>query len=160
MNIQESSKISNGVKIYLASDHAGFELKENIKIFLKNTSHEVIDLGAFVYTEGDDYPDFILPLAKEIEHDLKAGSESKGIIFGGSGEGEAMVANRVDGVRATVYYGGSKDIITLSREHNNANILSLGARFISIQEAQEVITIWLNTPFTGEARHIRRIMKF
>lgn len=148
------------MKIYLATDHAGFELKENIKIFLKGTSHEVVDLGAFVYNENDDYPDFIMPLAKEIEHDLKAGEESKGIIFGGSGEGEAMVANRVDGVRATVYYGGSKDIITLSREHNNANVFSIGARFVSAAEAQEAVSLWLETPFTGEDRHIRRIMKF
>lgn len=148
------------MKIYLATDHAGFELKENIKKFLATTEYEIIDLGAFAYNENDDYPDFIKPLAKEIEHDLKEGAESKGIIFGGSGEGEAMVANRVDGIRATVYYGGSKDIIKLSREHNNANVLSMGARFISTQEAQEAILLWLQTPFTGENRHIRRIMKF
>ena len=148
------------MKIYLATDHAGFELKENIKKFLAIAKYEIIDLGAFAYNENDDYPDFIEPLAKEIEHDLKAGEESKGIIFGGSGEGEAMVANRTDGVRATVYYGGSKDIIKLSREHNNANVLSLGARFVSAQEAQEAVTLWLTTPFTGEDRHIRRIMKF
>lgn len=148
------------MKIYLATDHAGFELKENIKKFLTTTEHEIIDLGAFAYNENDDYPDFIMPLAKEIEHDLKAGAESKGIIFGGSGEGEAMVANRVDGVRATVYYGGSKDIITLSREHNNANVFSIGARFVSAAEAQEAVSLWLGTPFSGDDRHIRRIMKF
>lgn len=148
------------MKIYLAADHAGFEMKEHIKIVLQNASHEVVDLGAFTFSEHDDYPDFIKPLAHEIEHDLKAGIESKGIIFGGSGQGEAMVANRVDGVRAAVYYGGAKEIVTLSRQHNNANVLSLGARFISLNEAQDVVMLWLNTHFSGDDRHIRRIMKF
>jgi ribose 5-phosphate isomerase B len=83
-----------------------------------------------------------------------------GIIFGASGEGEAMVANRVSGIRATVYYGGSTEILTLSREHNNANILSLGARFMTPQEAIEAVTLWLETPFSNDERHARRISKF
>ncbi len=148
------------MKIYLASDHAGFELKEKVKNFLEELKYDVADMGPFKRDDDDDYPDFIMPAAKEIAHDLINGVESKGIIFGGSGQGEAMAANRVDGVRAAVYYGGPLDIVKLSREHSNANILSLGARFISEQEAIDAIELWLATPFSNDERHIRRIMKF
>ena len=88
--------------IYLGSDHAGFELKEKVKAFLESAGYETADLGAFQNDSGDDYPDFILPVANSVAADLIKGVESKGIVFGGSGEGEAMAANRVDGVRAAV----------------------------------------------------------
>lgn len=146
--------------IYLGTDHAGFELKEKVKMFLQEKGHEVADLGAYQLNNEDDYPDFILPVARAVAHDLVQGKESRGIIFGGSGQGEAMAANRVNGVRAVVYYGGSVDIIKLSREHNNANILSIGARFVPEKEALDAISLWLEIPFTGEERHVRRIMKF
>lgn len=144
------------MRIFLGSDHAGYELKEALKKELANLGMEVFDKGASVLDPTDDYPDFISSVAREVSHDPK---ESRGIILGGSGEGEAMAANRFANVRAAVYYGGPKEIITLSREHNNANILSLGARFLSTSEALEAVKLWLNTPFSNEERHLRRIEK-
>ncbi len=140
--------------IYLGSDHAGYELKEAVKSFLQELGYDVDDKGAYWYDGDDDYPDFIQPVAKAVA----SNPESYGIIFGGSGQGEAICANRLMGVRAAVYYGGPEDIIRLSRKHNNANILSLGARFISEDEAKEIIKLWLEVPFDGN-RHERRINK-
>ncbi len=113
------------MKIHLATDHAGLDLKNAIKAYLIQNSHDVTDHGAHEYDAQDDYPDFIFPCAKAVALD----SESRGIILGGSGQGEAMAANRVKGVRAAVFYNGPDDIVKLSREHNNANILSLGCTF-------------------------------
>lgn len=141
-------------KIVLASDHAGFELKEKVKASLQDEGYTVEDFGAFEYDRDDDYPDFIMPAA----HVVGNSNHTYGIIFGGSGQGEAMAANRVKGVRATVYYDGPEEIIKLSRHHNNANILSLGARFISAEKALRVIDLWLHEPFEGD-RHDRRIKK-
>ncbi len=142
------------IKIILATDHAGFELKENVKVWMENEGYTVEDFGAFTYDKDDDYPDYIIPAARVV-----AGSaNAMGIIFGGSGQGEAMAANRVKGARAVVYYDGPETIIRLSRQHNNANILSLGARFISAEKAKKVIALWLREPFAGE-RHERRIKK-
>lgn len=141
--------------LYLATDHAGFELKEKVKKYLQDMGYEIEDCGTSVLDPEDDYPDFISKAAEAVSKD----SSGKAIIFGGSGQGEAMVANKFPNVRATVYYGGSKDIIRLSREHNNANILSLGARFLSEDEANEAVRLWLETKFTNEERHVRRIEK-
>lgn len=146
--------------LYLGADHAGFALKEKIKAALQNKGYDIADLGAFAKNDNDDYPDFIVPVAHAIAHDLKEGKESRGIIFGGSGQGEAMAANRTDGVRAAEYYGGQLDIVKLSREHNNANVLSIGARFVSEEEAIAAVKLWLETPFSGDERHMRRILKF
>ncbi len=143
------------MKIYIGTDHAGFELKEKLVPFLKEFGHTVEDFGAYTYNTEDDYPDFIRLVAEAVARD----PESKGFILGGSGQGEAMCANRVKGARATVYYGGAVDIVVLSREHNDANILSLGARFIDYEEAKEVARVWLETPFLGDERHTRRIKK-
>lgn len=145
------------MEIYIASDHAGFELKEKLKIYLTELGHSAKDFGAPSYDENDDYPDFILPLAEEIAKDPE---NSKGIVLGGSGQGEAMAANRIKGCRAVVYYGGSDKIIVLSRQHNNANILSLGARFLNEDESKAAVKLWLETPFSGEERHVRRLKKF
>lgn len=142
--------------IYLAGDHAGFELKEKVKKFLIEKGYTIEDCGPAESDEKDDYPDFIHKAAVNIARDQE---NVRGIIFGGSGEGEAMVANRYRGVRAAVYYGGSLEIIALSREHNNANILSLGARFLKEDEALRAISLWLTTSFSGEERHVRRINK-
>ena len=142
------------MKIHLATDHAGLELKDKIKQHLIELGHDVIDHGAYEYDALDDYPDFIFPCAKAVAKD----SKSRGIILGGSGQGEAMAANRIKGVRAAVFYNGPKEIIELSREHNNANILSLGARFMSEEEIYRIIEIWFNTDFE-EGRHQRRIDK-
>lgn len=146
--------------IYLATDHAGFALKEKIKLFLESEGHTVADMGAYEENKDDDYPEFMTAAAQAIANDLIRGIDSKGIIFGGSGQGEAMVANRIDGVRAAVYYGGPTDIVILSRQHNDANMLSLGTRFISEDEAFAAVKLWLETPFSNEERHKRRILKF
>ncbi|MBP6857704.1 MAG: RpiB/LacA/LacB family sugar-phosphate isomerase [Candidatus Pacebacteria bacterium] len=144
------------MKIHLATDHAGFEHKESLKGYLLAHGYEIFDHGPEKLDENDDYPDFITPCAKAIS--ISEGD--KAVIFGGSGEGEAMCANRISGVRAVVYYGGNKDILKFSREHNDANILSIGARFVTAEESYEAVTLWLNTPFSGEERHIRRLAKF
>lgn len=142
--------------IHLATDHAGFELKEILKKYLIELDYEIKDHGAFEYNDDDDYPDFIRPATEAV---AKNPDTDKAIILGGSGQGEAMVANRLSGVRAIVYYGGPEDIIKLSREHNNANILSLGARFLSEEETKKAVKLWLDTAFSGEDRHLRRIKK-
>ena len=143
------------MRIYLAADHAGFQLKEEVKTWLKGLGYAVSDEGAFELDADDDYPDFIHLVGRQVASD----PESRGIIFGGSGQGEAMVANRYRGVRAAVYNGGGEKIITLSRVHNNANVLSIGARFISTEEALRMIKLWLETTFGGDERHVRRIAK-
>ena len=142
------------MKIHLATDHAGLELKDKIKQHLNELGHDVIDHGAYEYDALDDYPDFIFPCAKAVAED----NRSRGIILGGSGQGEAMAANRIKGIRAAVFYNGPKEIIELSRQHNNANILSLGARFMSEEEIYKIIEIWFDTDFE-EGRHKRRIDK-
>lgn len=143
------------MQIYIASDHAGFELKGKLVEFLKGQGKEIEDLGPSIYMEGDDYPDFILPLAQKVAQN----KDSFGIVIGASGQGEAMAANRVKGVRAAVYYGMPQALIKLSREHNDANVLSLGARFLSEEDAKTAVELFLTTPFSGEERHVRRIAK-
>ncbi|MES2059615.1 MAG: RpiB/LacA/LacB family sugar-phosphate isomerase [Patescibacteria group bacterium] len=143
------------MKIYFASDHAGFELKEKLIIFVRDLGYEAVDKGASALNLDDDYPDFIALAASEVSKD----KEAKGIILGGSGEGEAMVANRFPNVRAVAWYGESMDIIKLSREHNDANVLSIGARFVDEENAKEAVKLWLETSFSGDARHVRRIKK-
>lgn len=151
------------MKIFVGSDHAGFGLKESLVPFLIEMGHEVVDKGAMEYNEGDDYPDFVIPVAREVSMHP---NEVKGIVIGGSGQGEAVCANKFRNVRAAVYYGRAQSliekqetIIELSREHNDANILSLGARFITEDEMKEKVRVWLNTPFSGDERHKRRIDK-
>lgn len=142
-------------KIFLASDHAGFELKEALMPFLREHGYEPEDLGPFTNDPADDYPDTVLPVALKIA-EVKSG---RGIVIGGSGQGEAIVCNRLRGVRAAVYYGGNKEVLKLSREHNDANVLSLGARFLPQEEAKEAVLLWLETQFSNEERHVRRIQK-
>ena len=142
------------MKIYLASDHAGFELKQFLGDHLLQLWFSVEDCGAHNMNPSDAYPDFIIPAAQMVAGD----SNGKGIIMGGSGQGEAIAANRVKGVRAVVYYDGPIDIVKLSRSHNNANILSFGARFITTEKAAEAVDMWLKEPFEG-GRHKIRIDK-
>jgi|TARA_B100001964_G_C14209422_1_gene589759 ribose 5-phosphate isomerase B len=141
-------------KIILATDHAGFKLKEEIKEFLANKGYEVDDVGAHSLDQEDDYPDFIIPAAKKV-----AKEQSRGIILGSSGQGEAIAANKVKGIRAALYYGKNMDIVKLSRTHNNANILSLGAKFLSKEEAIKAVETWLETDFSNVERHKRRLKK-
>jgi len=140
--------------IYFASDHAGFLMKDNLIPFVKSLGFEVEDCGAFVFNKEDDYPEFIKKAAEAVS---KSPEDSKAIILGGSGEGEDMVADKFPNVRSAEYYGGNLEIIKLSREHNDANVLSLGARFLSLEEAKEAVKLWLKTEFSGEERHKRRI---
>jgi ribose 5-phosphate isomerase B len=143
------------MKIYIGSDHAGFELKREIISFLTDDGHEVIDCGPAEYNHEDDYPDYCSIVAENIYHN----QDARGIVVGWSGQGEAMIANRYPKVRCAVFYGGPKHVLTLSREHNDANILSLGAHFITSQEAKHAVELWLHTDFSGEERHVRRIQK-
>ncbi len=143
--------------IYFATDHAGFELKNTIIAFVRDElGYDVVDCGAETLDPEDDYPDFISLAARAVSEDPV---NRRAIIFGGSGQGEAMVANKFPHVRAAVFYGVHKRIATLSREHNDANIISLGARFVTIEEAKDAVREWLLTPFSGEERHTRRIQK-
>lgn len=155
--------------IYLGADHAGFELKERIKQWLGEWGYEFEDKGAFALDPQDDYPDFVAKVAKAVSEN----QNNRGIFAGGSGQGEAMAANRYKNVRCAVFYApsipalaadiaGRKsedpfEIIRLAREHNNSNLLSLGARFLREEEAQEAVRRWLETPFSGEERHARRL---
>mgnify|MGYP000945635688 CR=1 FL=1 len=143
------------MKIYIGTDHAGYDLKEKIKTYLGELGYEVEDKGALLNNPEDDYPDFIKPVAEAVSID----TESKGIILGGSGQGEAICANRTKSIRATVWYGGNLEIVKLGREHNNANILSLGARFINEEEAKNAVKTFLETKFSGNERHVRRLNK-
>ena len=140
--------------IYIASDHAGFELKKQVIEYLQSKNLQVEDCGPFVFDPADDYPDFVYPCAKKVAEN----PGSMGIILGLSGNGEAMVANKVKGIRAAHYYGGREDIITLSREHNNSNVLSLGAKFMTIEEVKSAIDVWMETGFAA-GRHERRVNK-
>ncbi len=142
-------------KIYIASDHAGFELKEKLEKFLLDLNLEVEDCGPHLFDASDDYPDFIIPAAKKVAKDPE---NSCGIILGGSGQGEAIAANKVNGIRSVVFYGGDFKIIELARTHNNANVLSFGARFLSEDDAKTAVKLWLKTEFEG-GRHENRIKK-
>ncbi|HVV39018.1 MAG TPA: RpiB/LacA/LacB family sugar-phosphate isomerase [Candidatus Paceibacterota bacterium] len=143
------------IKVFLASDHAGYEMKEALNAFLSERGFAVEDLGPASLDPQDDYPDYLMSLGRNVAEN----KGSFGIGIGGSGQGEAMAANRTPGARAAVFYGGPDDILTLSRQHNDANILSLGARFVSIEQAKQAVALWLATPFSGEERHVRRIQK-
>lgn len=143
------------MKIYIGSDHAGFEMKRELTPFLSENGFDVVDCGPKEYKHEDDYPDYISIVAENISREPL----SRGIVIGWSGQGEAMVANRFASVRCAVFYGGPKHVLTLSREHNDANILSLGSNFITTQEAKDAVLLWLGTKFSGDERHIRRIKK-
>jgi ribose 5-phosphate isomerase B len=144
--------------IILASDHAGFKLKEAVEKFLDEQfgdSYSITDVGAQELVDGDDYPVYMTAAAMKVAEDLSG--NTKAIIFGGSGQGEAIVANRFPGVRAAVYYGGNEEVVELSRKHNDSNVLSIGARFVDEKTACHVVELWLGTAFSGEERHKRRI---
>ena len=140
------------MKVSIGTDHAGLELKNALLELLKELGHEAIDFGTFS-SESVDYPDFIRPAAEAVAN----GQAERGIVIGGSGNGEAMVANKVRGIRCALCH----DVTTacLSREHNDANVLSLGARIVGSAVYRDIVTTWLTTPFSGEERHARRIRK-
>ncbi|MFA5991262.1 MAG: RpiB/LacA/LacB family sugar-phosphate isomerase [Candidatus Doudnabacteria bacterium] len=140
--------------IYLASDHAGFELKNKILQHLKDEDMEVEDCGPFALDPHDDYPDYVYPCAVKVAEN----PGSIGIVLGLSGNGEAIAANKVKGIRAALYYGGHEDMVRLARQHNNANMLSLGAKFMSPEEVERAVDLFIETGFEG-GRHQRRIDK-
>jgi len=159
------------MKIAVSTDHAGYEPLRQLIQYLQTLGHEVVDYGPQGLDMDDDYPDFIFPAANAVA----SGECEKGIILGGSGNGEAMAANRVKGIRCALFYGpvlakqpvdaegnmsdDPYEIVKLSRQHNDANMLSLSGRFLSLDEMHQSIKIWLDTPFTGLERHARRIEK-
>jgi ribose 5-phosphate isomerase B len=157
------------MKIYFAADHAGFELKNALIAYARDELNaEVEDCGALAYDKDDDYPQFIAIAARKLSADVAAGMDSRAVVIGASGQGEAIVANRFKGVRCALYYGAPAgvqkdmsgrelDMLSSTREHNNANALSLGARFLSLDEAKSAVKNWLFTTFPGEERHARRI---
>src|SRR5690349_21100897 len=128
------------MKVYFAADHAGFELKQKLIEFVKSLNYEAIDLGPATPNPDDDYPIIIERAAMEISKD-----GDRAIILGRSGQGEAMVANRFPNVRSVVFYGGPEEIIKLARAHNDSNILSLGAAFLSEEEGKGAVKLWLET---------------
>lgn len=156
------------MKVFFATDHAGFELKEVLLAFVRDElGFAVEDCGALTYDESDDYPDYIKRAAEQV---TKKPNEHKAIVLGASGQGEAIVANRFVGVRAVVFYGAPQSVqtdaageklslVASSRLHNDANVLSLGARFVTTEEAKAAVRTWLQTDFAGDERHVRRIKK-
>lgn len=142
--------------MYIGSDHAGFELKQHLVKYLEENGIEVIDKGPQEYDKEDDYPDLISKVAEEVSRDPE---NARGIVLGLSGQGEALVANKFKNVRAGVYYGGPTEIVTLLRQHNDANVLSLGAKFLNEKQAEQAVDMWIDTQFSGEERHKRRIQK-
>lgn len=141
------------MKVFLGTDHAGFVLKEEIKAFLLQSGYDVEDCGALSFDKDDDYPDFISKAAKEVS----ATEGAMGIIFGKSGAGECITANKIRSIRAFV--GFNSESVMLAREHNDANVLSLGSQFVNSQQAKEFAKLFLETPFSNEERHQRRIDK-
>jgi ribose 5-phosphate isomerase B len=159
------------VKIALATDHAGLEQLKELQEYLEDKGHSCVNFGPKSLNSAEDYPDFIFPAAKAVA----SGECDRGIIMGGSGQGEAMAANRITGIRCALYYGPSvakkvidaegrvshnpSEIVKLSREHNDANVLSLAARFVTLSDMKSIVDIWLDTPFSDDPRHKRRIEK-
>ena len=142
------------MNIYIAADHNGYQMKNELVEWLQNQKHEVTDFGADEFDKGDDYPDFGIKVAKAVAEDP---DNRYGIVLCGSGVGMAVVADKVPGIRAALIHDPA--IAEAGQRDDNINVLALGADYINIERAQEVITSWLNTPFSGEERHERRIQK-
>jgi ribose 5-phosphate isomerase B len=139
------------VRVYLGSDHAGFELKAHLVEHLGAAGHEVIDIGPEVYDAVDDYPPYCIETARRVVADVG----SLGVVIGGSGNGEQIAANKVPGCRAALAW--SVETAKLARQHNNAQVVGIGARMHTVAEATEIVEAFLATPFSDEARHERRI---
>ena len=139
------------MKIAIGSDHAGFELKKNVKEFLRKNGHECVDFGAEVMDSQDDYPIY----GRKVGEAVVSGECDRGIVICGTGMGMAMAANKVPGIQAATCY--NTDMARICRAHNNANVLALGGRIVAKELAAEIVTAWLETPFLGEDRHKRRL---
>ena len=143
------------MRIHIATDHAGLEFSQTLQQHLADAGHEVIDHGPASYDPLDDYPSFCINAARAVVRDQRSGVEALGVVFGGSGNGEQIAANKVEGVRAALVWNIST--AELAREHNDANVISIGARQHTVEEAISFIDRFIQTPFSGEERHARRI---
>jgi len=143
------------VRIHIATDHAGLKFSQTLQKHLADAGHEVIDHGPQSYDPLDDYPSFCIDAARAVVRDQRSGVEALGVVFGGSGNGEQIAANKVEGVRAALVWNDST--AELAREHNDANVISIGARQHTVEEAIAFIDRFIATPFSGEERHARRI---
>jgi ribose 5-phosphate isomerase B len=143
------------MRIHIATDHAGLDFSRTLQDHLASAGHEVIDHGPTSYDPLDDYPSFCIAAARAVVRDQRAGVEALGVVFGGSGNGEQIAANKVEGIRAALVWNLST--ATLAREHNDANVISIGARQHTVEEAISFIDAFIATPFPGEERHARRI---
>ena len=143
------------MRIHLGTDHAGLEFSTDLQHYLAALGHEIIDHGPTDYDPLDDYPAFCINAARAVVRDEQAGVAALGIVFGGSGNGEQMAANKVHGIRAALVW--SVATAELAREHNAANVIAIGARQHSFDEVKSFIEAFISTPFSGEERHARRI---
>ncbi|MDT9591888.1 ribose-5-phosphate isomerase [Nocardioides zeae] len=143
------------MRVHLGSDHAGLELKDHLTAWLTDQGHEVVDHGPFVFDALDDYPVFCLRAAEGVAAEQAEGLDSLGVVIGGSGNGEQIAANKVIGVRCALVW--SEETAVLAREHNDANVISVGGRLHSLEDMTRFVEVFLRTPFTGEERHVRRI---
>jgi len=143
------------MRIHVATDHAGLEFSRVLQDHLVEQGHEVIDHGPVEYDVLDDYPSFCINAAIGVARDLRDGVPALGVVFGGSGNGEQMAANKVEGIRAALVWNEST--AQLAREHNDANVISIGARQHPVEDAIRFIDLFIATPFSGDERHVRRI---
>lgn len=142
--------------IYLGADHRGFELKEKLKNFLKEEGYEFEDLGNTVYDLADDYPDFGAAVAQKV---AEKPNENRGILLCGSGVGMDVVTNKFKGVRSALVWSDNEALVKQSRQHDDSNVLSLPADYLTEDQAKKIVKLWLETPFSKEERHQRRIQK-
>ena len=143
------------MKIHIGTDHAGLDFKNTITQHLTQQGHQVTDHGAYEFNPEDDYPAFCIATAEAVMADEIDGNQSLGVVFGGSGNGEQIAANKVNGIRAALVW--NEDTAKLARQHNNANVISIGARQHTQEEALHLIDLFINEPFSGDERHVRRI---
>ena len=143
------------MKIHIGTDHAGLDFKNTITQHLTQQGHQVTDHGAYEFNPEDDYPAFCIATAEAVMADEVDGNQSLGVVFGGSGNGEQIAANKVTGIRAALVW--NEDTAKLARQHNNANVISIGARQHTQEEVLHLIDLFINEPFSGDERHVRRI---
>ncbi len=159
------------MRVAVTTDHAGYEALKELKVFLESMGHECVDYGPTEFDASDDYPDFMFPAAQAVAR----GDCERAVVMGGSGQGEAMAVNRFRGVRGALFYGpvvavaavdatgnmsdDPYEIVKLSRTHNDANVLSLSGRFLTLKQMKTALQVWFETPFGGDERHARRIQK-
>jgi ribose 5-phosphate isomerase B len=143
------------MRVHLGSDHAGLDLKDHLLTWLADHGYEAVDHGPFVYDAVDDYPVFCLRAAEAVAAERAEGADSLGVVIGGSGNGEQIAANKVIGIRSALVW--SEETAVLAREHNDANVVSVGGRLHSLEDMTRFVEVFLTTAFTGEERHVRRI---